>query len=337
LKNAVAYKDVADILLRSDIDAVSICLPPKAHSELTVKALDAGKHVLVEKPMASSVAECDAMIAAALRNGKLLSPVAQNRFTTASMRVKKLLDDKSTGRVLYATANSIWWRGGSYYDIWWRGTWEAEGGGALTSHAVHQLDLLLWMLGMPRQVTAHIKNVGHDNSECEDAGVVILDYPDKFVQLNLSLVSHDEGQELVFQTEGGRLSVPWKSAVSKALPNGFPVDDADGKAALDAKYEALPEIKLTSHPAQIGNFLGAIAGKERILVDGESGRAAVEVIMASYKSSVTNAPIKLPLSADDPFYKRESMVKAMPHFFEKKRSVENFAASEITLGRPAGK
>ncbi|MCL2008404.1 MAG: Gfo/Idh/MocA family oxidoreductase [Treponema sp.] len=336
-KNARAFKEFDDALSAGGIDAVSICLPPATHAETAVKALTAGMHVLVEKPMAPSLAECDAMIAAAEKTGKILSPVAQNRFKTPNQRVKTMIASGDAGKILYAAANSLWWRGGNYYDIWWRGTWEGECGGCVTSHAVHHIDLLLWMLGMPQRVTAIITNVGHDNSECEDLGMAILEYPGLLAQITASLVHHDELQELVFQAEKGRLSVPWATASSRALPNGFPEENREAADSLQRRYDSIPAIPLEGHPAQISNFLAAIEGKEKLAINGNDGRSAMELIMAIYKSSLTRQPVSLPIAKDDVFYSRDSMIKAMPRFFQKTRSVDNFSTNKINLGRDVGK
>jgi predicted dehydrogenase len=334
---ATADKNLDDVLALQEIDAVSICLPPGAHAEAVVKALNAGKHALVEKPMASSLAECDAMIAAAEKSKKILSVVAQNRFKTPNARVKTLLAEKAAGKVLFASINSLWWRGETYYDLWWRGTWDSEGGGVTTNQAIHHIDLMLWMLGIPERVTAVITNVGHHNSELEDTAIAILEYPGMIVQFTASVVAHGEEQELIFHAERGRISVPWKVAANKALPNGFPEENAAEKDALQKRYDSIPALAREGHPAQIENFLNAIAGTDTLAVTGADGRAAMELIMAIYKSSVTKAPVTLPLAADDPFYSREGMTKAMPRFFKKTRSVENFAPVEISLGRDVGK
>jgi predicted dehydrogenase len=333
LKKAKAYKEIDEVVSLRGIDAVSICLPPGSHAQTAIKALDAGKHVLVEKPMAASLAECDAMIAAAEKSGKILSPVAQNRFKTPNARVKTMIQEGAAGRVLFAAINSLWWRGSNYYDIWWRGTWDTECGGCMTSHAVHHIDLLLWMLGRPDRVTAVIANVGHDNSECEDLGIAILEYPGMLAQLTSSLVNHDEMQELIFQAEYGRLSVPWTTAARKALPNGFPQENNEAKEAIQKRYESIPALAREGHPAQIANFLATIEGTQALAITGRDGRAAMELIMAIYKSSLTRLPVTLPIARDDIFYSRESMTRAMPRFRQKTRSVENFASSEITLGR----
>lgn len=329
-------ENTADVFARADIDAVSICLPPALHSSVAVAALRAGKHVLVEKPMASSLEECDAMLEAAKESGKLLAVVANQRFDTPAMRVKRMLDEHTGGKTLYATINSIWWRGGNYYDLAWRGTWEKECGGCLTSHAVHHIDMTAWTLGMPRRITAFLGNLAHDNSECEDYAIAVFEYPDMIAQLTANILTHggDGEQGLVFQTEKGSLSIPWRTVSNKPLPNGFPEEDEEAHALLQSRYDALPEVTVTGHAGEIGNFIRAILGKEELIVTGEQGRNAIELIMAMYKSAATHAPVDLPIAKDDPFYRRESMTKAMPHYHEKYRFVESVEnAPPISFGR----
>ena len=335
--SAEIYTDYHDMLNRSDIDIFSICLPPGVHAESAIAAMNAGKHVLVEKPMACSLEECDEMIEAAKRNHVLLSPVAQNRFKTPMMKVKQMLDAQVGGKVLHAMVNSLWWRGSNYYDIWWRGTWEKECGGCTTSHAVHHLDLMQWMIGMPTEVQAVITNVGHDNSECEDLTIAILKYPGMLAQMTASIVTHDESQELVFQTEKARLSIPWNVRASKALENGFPEANTCVEQELQAYYDALPNLPVEGHLAQVENFLNAIKGKEALLIDGQQGRNTIELIMAIYKASTIKAPVVLPIAKDDVFYTRTGLVTTMPHFHEKTRSIDNFSTTKITLGRDVGK
>jgi predicted dehydrogenase len=180
-------------------------------------------------------------------------------------------------------------------------------------------------------------NTAHDNSECEDLAVAILEYPGMLAQITASLVTHDEEQEMIFQTEKARLSIPWKTAASKALPNGFPEENSEVKNAVQSRYAALPELPAEAHPAQIGNLISAINGEETLLVTGRDGRAALELIMAIYKSAATRATVPLPLEPGDAFYRQATMLAAVPHFNEKKRSVENFTQTEITLGRDYGK
>lgn len=337
LVNAKAYSDLETAIKEEQIDVAAICLPPASHADMAIKAMELGCHVLVEKPMANSLEECDRMNQTAARTGKLLSVVCQNRFKTPMYRIHKMIQDGVGGRVLHAMINSLWWRGENYYDIWWRGTWEKECGGCFTSHSVHHIDLLLWMLGMPERVTAVMKNVGHHNSELEDIGVAILEYPETFAHITTSIVDYGEEQELVFQTEKGRLSIPWKPASATALPNGFPKQDNAFEEELDRVYHEIPELELEGHPAQIHNFLNAILGKEPLLTSGEDGYRSIEIIMAIYKSFALRQTVTLPIQKDDDFYRKETMVQKMPHFYEKTKSIENFTSTEITLGRDVGK
>ena len=99
------------------------------------------------------------MIQVSEKSGRILASIAQNRYKIPMMKLKKILESGVAGRVLHATANSLWWRGQNYYDLWWRGTWNAEAGGCTMNHAVHHIDLLRWALGMPEQVTAVFTNV----------------------------------------------------------------------------------------------------------------------------------------------------------------------------------
>ncbi len=335
--DAAVCADYRDALRRDDIDLVSICLPPSAHAEVALAALVAGKHVIVEKPMAPSLAECDQMIAAAEKAGKLLSVVAQNRYFTPTMKLKRLIESGVAGRVLHSVANSLWWRGQSYYDLWWRGTWAKEGGGCTLNHAVHHIDLLRWMLGMPEEVSAVFTNANHDNSEVEDLSVAILKFPGGALSvITASLVAHGEEQELVFQAERARISVPWKLKASLPLENGFPQDDPATEREIQSRYDSFPAIPYEGHAGQFDNLLGAIEGRQALLVDGREGRATLELIMAIYQAAATKTTVKLPLSPGAAAYRKESLLALMPKFHEKKKSVENFTDNAITLGRNIG-
>ncbi|MDY0288294.1 MAG: Gfo/Idh/MocA family oxidoreductase [Sphaerochaeta sp.] len=337
LVGAVACRDYKEALATCDADIVSVCLPPGLHAQVAIDALNAGKHVLVEKPMATSLEECDLMIEAATRGGKLLSIVCQNRFKTPMMKMKQLLDSSQIGAIRFANVNSYWWRGQSYYDLWWRGTWENESGGCTAGHATHHIDLMQWFLGMPSEVTAVISNMVHTNSECEDLSVAIFRYPEKMALLTATLLMHGEEQSMTFSGDKAKVSIPWSVHANKELENGFPVEDVQTQDSVGGYYDALPEMDIEGHPAQIRNFIRAIGGEEELLVTGEQGRNTIELIMAIYKSSVKEGPVRLPLARDDLFYTKAGLVSQMPKFFEKKRSVKNFSTDKISLGRDVGK
>ena len=335
--DAVAVADYHDILQDKTIDAVSICLPPSLHATTAIDCLNGGKHVICEKPMAGSLEECDQMIKAADDNGKLLSVITQNRFKTPHMKTKQMIAEGAIGPVLFATINSFWWRGENYYDLWWRGTWEKESGGCVTNHAVHHIDMLQWILGMPEKVTAVISNLGHSNSECEDVATAILQYPNMTVQMTATILTHSEDQEMIFHGKKASIAVPWRVAACKALPNGFPEPDDEVRDAIQKRYDELPELEREGHPAQIGNFLKAIHWEERLLIDGREGRKTMELITAIYKSACFGRTVTLPLPTNDVFYRKGGMAAVMPHFNEKTKNVDNLTVSKpITFGRDVG-
>ncbi|MFB5675088.1 Gfo/Idh/MocA family protein [Paenibacillus terreus] len=332
LNEAKAYSDYEE-LLSQDIDMVSVCTPPYTHAEVTVNFLRAGKHVLVEKPMASSLEECDAMIQAADESGKLLSVVAQNRFRTPMMKLKSVLDSGLIGPVVHSQVDSFWWRGHCYYDLWWRGTWEKEGGGCTLNHAVHHIDALLWMMGRPTELLAFMSNTSHDNAEVEDLSIAILKFADGSLgQITSSVVHHGEKQQLIFQGKEARISAPWELVASSSMDNGFPTPNPTLSAEIQAYYDNLPEVAYEGHAGQIDNVFSAIENGDPLLIDGQSGRATLELILGIYKSASTENKVQFPLTADDPFYTRKGIQENVPHFYEKSSSVENFQDRSITMG-----
>ena len=334
LTAAEVFDDHKKLLRREDIDIIDICTPPYVHAEIAVNSLNAGKHVLVEKPMAASLEECDRILAAAERSGKMIAVVAQNRFRTGYMNLKKTLESGLAGDIVHAQADSFWWRGHSYYDLWWRGTWEKEGGGCTLNHAIHHIDLMLWMMGMPEQVQAVMSNTSHDNAEVEDLSIAILKYKNgAFGQLTSSVVHHGEEQQMVFQGKNARVSAPWKVYASVSKSNGFPERNEKLEREIDAYYNALPGQPYTDHTPLIDDVLRAVETGGMPLVTGEDGRRAVELITAIYKSAVANKPVNLPLEKDDTFYTVKGIQSNVPHFYEKSARVENFSDENITMGR----
>ncbi len=274
--SVAVFKDVEELLSGPEFDLASICLPPFAHADVTVKLLQAGKHVLVEKPMATCLQECDAMIAAAKASGQLLSVVAQNRFKTPMMKLKQILESGLIGRVLHAQVDSFWWRGGNYYDFWWRGTWEKEGGGCTMNHAVHHIDLFQWMMGLPTELNALTANLSHANSEVEDFSTAVLSYADgRIGQITASLVHHGEEQQMVFQGEHAKVAVPWQVKAARQKENGFPEDNAELTSQIQSAYDQLTALDHEGHEGQIANVLAAIAGQESLLIDGAEARKTI--------------------------------------------------------------
>src|SRR5699024_2492192 len=333
LTAARVYDDAGAMLAAEDLDLVSIATPPGTHCELTIQALEAGVHVIVEKPMAPSVEECDRMLEAQSRSGALLSVIAQNRFRDDMAQLKAVLDSGKVGRIAHARIASEWWRGHSYYDLWWRGTWASEGGGCTLNHAIHHIDISLWLLGRPRAVAAMMTNAGHDNAEVEDLSVAILQYERGLAELTSSLVHHGEQQEIVIQGEHARISQPWRAVAEIARPNGFPESGGNTQlvAELDALAEQQPRPEHTGHAGQLGDVIAAIRDGRTPLADGEDRTRAIELDTASYAATIERRSIDLPIPPEEPSHRSGTLVERAPRFFAKTTSVDS-QDGEIIVG-----
>lgn len=334
LTEAAIYHSHIDILGRRDIDLVSICTPPYVHSSISIDCMKAGKNVLCEKPMASSLEECDRMLKVAEETGKILGIIAQNRFRTVIMNLKKTLDSGLIGKTVWADVDSFWWRGRSYYDLWWRGTWEKESGGCTLNHAVHHIDMLNWMMGgVPKKVNAVLGNASHDNSEVEDISVAVLQYENgAMARLTSSLLHHGEEQKIEFQGTKARISAPWNVTASNSKSNGFPEKNAPLEDEITKFYEALPILEYEAHAGEIQDVLEALENGTKPLITGESGRNTIEIITAIYKSGFEEKTVQLPISKEDPWYTAEGIMKNVRHFNEKTTFLENFPDQTITTG-----
>lgn len=333
LTDAAVFTDGAELIASGAVDLISIATPPSSHAPLTIAALDAGIHVIVEKPMAPSLDECDAMIAAQRRSGAVLSVIAQNRFRDDLSLLNDVVRSGLLGSISFLRVDSAWWRGLAYYDLWWRGTWDSEGGGCTLNHAIHHIDLLLWLMGRPEQVVSMLANAQHDNAEVEDLSVAIFRYGRGLAQLTASTVHHGEHQEIVVQGARARVSQPWSVAAERSQPNGFPAEgsDPDVVAALNALAEKHVPLAYTGHAGQIRDVLTAIETGRAPSITGEDGRNAVEVVTAIYKAGIERELVDLPLRPDDPYGRAGGLTARAPHFYEKRESVRE-QAGEIVVG-----
>ena len=325
-------------MLSSDIkiDVVHVCTPPYVHASISIDCMNDGKNVLVEKPMAASIEECDQMLEAEKKNAVTLGVIAQNRFRNGVYKLKKLAESGLAGKINLARVDSQWWRAHCYYDLWWRGTWEKEGGGPTLNHAVHHIDMLNWIEGRsPVEATAVLTNVMHDNAEVEDLSLACVKYEDgSLAEILASVISHGEEQGITLQCADAKISMPWDLKAEVGMENGFPKDERNQKLIKQLKkfYDELPDLKYEGHTGEIDDYLRAIENGTKPLITGEDGKRTIELITAIYAAGFEKKTFKLPILPGEKYYKAEDILNNAIHFYKKKSFVENFSEEKITVG-----
>lgn len=311
------YDSDRALLADPEIDAVCLCTPSGVHGEGAVAALEAGKHVIVEKPMEVSLEACDRMIAAEDATGKKLAVISQHRFDAATLLVKEAIDNGKIGRLVLADAQVKWWRTQGYYDSGdWRGTWALDGGGALMNQGVHTVDLLQWLAGGVQSLFAYTRTAAHERIEVEDVAVAALTFENGAVGTltattaayngypvridlygtegtavlegdRLRLLKLKDGEEYRSEeaaehalsvARGGTASVQNEATTRLTAPSGAPAAEP-GAVWGDA------------HRAQIEDFIRAIRTGGKPLIDGREGKRPVEIILGVYRSSRSGQPV----------------------------------------------
>ena len=288
------FADYRELLARSGAEAVSICTPHDLHAPMTVAAAAAGLHVLCEKPMARTAAECDAMIEACDRAGVTLGVVFQSRFERLSISLKNALDAGRLGRLLWASANTLWHRTDAYYRSGpWRGTWEHEGGGVLINQAIHAIDLLIWLAGMPERVTARTCTLNHA-IEVEDAALALLEYPDGRLGLIQATTAAFPGypERLEFFGSGGS-AVFHKGLARLEWHLADPLEDRVEEAEVSSGAARPMDITAAGHTALFTDFVAAARERRAPQVDGPAGRRSVALVEAIYRSAATGSTVAL--------------------------------------------
>ena len=175
--DCTAYTSLKEMLADPKVDIVTICTPSGAHMEPAVAAANAGKHVIIEKPLEITLKRCDKIIQACEKNKVVCSAIFPSRFHESSKIMKKAVEKNKFGTLAMADAYVKWFRTQEYYDSGaWRGTWELDGGGALMNQAIHSVDLLAWFMGDVESITAHTATVAHKRIAVEDVAVATLKF-----------------------------------------------------------------------------------------------------------------------------------------------------------------
>lgn len=312
-----AYTDVSEMVSMEKIDVVIICTPHPNHKDSTIAALDAGANVLIEKPLASSLEDCDAMIEASRRCGKQIGMICQRRWSAAVQRVKQAIDDGKIGKPIFGTVNMLGWRDKQYYDSdEWRGKWETEGGGVLVNQAPHQLDLIQWFMGEIDECYGVWSNLNHPYIEVEDTANAILKFKSGAVA-NIIVsnsqkpgiygkvhVHGENGASVGVQTDGGAMFVAGMTSILEPPVNDIwsvPGEEAylENWVQQDSDYfKELSNPMEYYHERNIEDFLRAILENRRPLITGEDGRVTVEIFTAIYRSTRDGKPVKWPLKPE---------------------------------------
>src|SRR5689334_243687 len=170
-----AYSNVREMVRDGGVQAVTVCTPHPLHAAAAIAAARAGAHVIVEKPLASSLVDCDVMIRAAAESGVKLAMISQRRLYAPVERIKQAIEEGRLGRPVLGTVNMLGWRDRAYYESNpWRGTWRGEGGGVLVNQAPHQLDILQWLMGPVEELSGYWANLNHPYIEVEDTAVAVI-------------------------------------------------------------------------------------------------------------------------------------------------------------------
>lgn len=274
-----AAGSVVELLAREDVEAVVVAVPSGLHAEVAVAALDAGKHVLLEKPIEVTVDAADAVLAAQARSGRTLSVVSQRRFAPENQLIHRMIREGTLGRVTAATVEIALWRTQEYYDSGaWRGTWALDGGGALMNQGIHLVDLALWLLGDVEEVYAHAGLLAHEHIEVEDT-----------VTITARLRSGALLTFLATTTAYGDL--PIRMAVMG--DGGHVVTESERIVRLHTRHGAgTPELEpVDQQLAQLHDFVEAVRTGRDPLVTGAQARAAVAFVQAVYESARTGRPV----------------------------------------------
>jgi len=304
--NPDVYTDYRKMLERDDIDIVSVCTPSGMHADMACDCMEAGKHVIVEKPMDVTLKACDKFIETWKRTRKYATVISQHRFSEDVQALKRAIDEGWFGKIALIDSYTKWYRSHEYYKSGdWRATWELDGGGALMNQSVHYVDLMQWMGGEVDYLFGICSNAWHD--------IVVEDTACATIRFKSGAVGSLEGttaanpglsQELHVMGEFGTVSIVgsrikvWKfvnrSENERPVLSGGGGDTSGGASDPAA-------IRMDLHTRQYRDFLDAINNGTSPLITPIEARKPVEIILAVYESGRTGKPVKLPLDPEVSF------------------------------------
>jgi len=290
------YTDYEQMLEEAEIDAVIVNTPHYLHHQMALNAMKAGKHVLVDKPMAVNLKQADEMIEEAQKRNVKLGVIFQSRFDPTYVKIKSATEEGKFGRLILGDAIVKWHRTQEYYENSpWRGRWATEGGGALINQAIHTIDLLLWIMGPPKCLWAQTDTVAH-KIEVEDLAAAVI----RFRNGALGVV---QGSTAIYPGLPTRLEIhgtKGTAIIEGEILKRWSVEGEEEKVA-EAKKTGLkswarPElVPATNHSSLIRDFAQAILNDREPYVSGVEGRRSLELIRAIYKSNAIQGRVDFPL------------------------------------------
>lgn len=284
-ENGVLYFDSAKNMIDCpDVDVVNICTPSGTHADLAEKFLLAGKHVMIEKPVALTVEDAERVCRAAERNGKLCSVISQLRFFESSKRIKQAVSSGLLGRITFASAYMKYYRSPEYYAAAdWRGRWDTDGG-LLMNQGIHGIDLLRYLAGEVSAVSAASRTLLH-SIEADDTTAALLEFESGAIGVTEGSTSVYPGYDLAIELCGTKGSVRLEG-------NSIVRWDVEGSSSLLSEEKNTVgsgtdpnAISHVGHLLQIDNMIRAIRGEESLVSDCESGKKTVELISAIYRAA----------------------------------------------------
>jgi len=307
------YTDLRAMLADTNVDIVTVTTPSGSHLEPAVAAARAGKHVIVEKPLEITLKRCDRIINECKKNKVKLGTIFQSRFHDSLIELRRAVDEKRFGRLIMGDAYVKWYRSQQYYDSGaWRGTWELDGGGALMNQAIHNVDLLTWLMGPVVEIRAHTATLAHKRIAVEDVATGSLRFANGalgVIEASTAVYPGSPKRLEIRGTEGSVVIeeddiVEWnfakKSRRDATILRRMQKKKSGGGGASDPAA-----ISHETHARQFRDFVEALGKRRAPAVDGAEGRRSVEIILGLYRAAESGKPVSLPLKSDPVLQKRK--------------------------------
>ena len=293
------YADYRQMLAEHpELELASIATESGKHAAIALDCIDAGVNVIIEKPMAMSMADADEIVRRSEERGVLVAACHQNRFNVAVQKTRAALEAGRFGRLSHGSIHVRWNRNKGYYEqAPWRGTW-AEDGGCLMNQCIHGIDLLRWMMGDELvEVYGQTRQRFHDYLEAEDVGVAVLTFANGAVATVEGTVNvYPKNLEETFYLFGETGTVK----IGGTSTNNIDVWDFASEEKGDVENQGLKEatsnVYGNGHTALFADMADSIAKHTTPYVDAHAGRAALEAVLAIYQSQRTGKPVRLPLT-----------------------------------------